>query len=236
MSTVVITGTGTGIGKTIVTSAIAALARAHGRSVAVVKPVQTGVEGSDESDIDVVGRLTGIADRHELVRYPEPLAPATAARRSGTEATPVIALARMVDALSDRDLVLVEGAGGLLVHLDEQQHTIVDLASAINADLLVVTAAGLGALNMTALTCDRIRGHRLNCLGVVIGAWPASPDLATMCNLDDLPAYAGVPLLGLLPERAGEASPIEFLDLARNGLAPELGGQWCDLGRDRPPM
>jgi dethiobiotin synthetase len=233
MSTIVVTGTGTGIGKTIVTAAVAAAAHANGQSVAVVKPVQTGVDSSESGDIDVVRRLSGVADVHEFARYPDPLAPATAARRAGVPVIPVETQAQMVGALRDRDLVLVEGAGGLLVRLDEQDHTIADLAAAIDADVLVVATAGLGTLNMTALTCDRIRASGLNCLGVVIGAWPTTPDLAAWCNLDDLPTYAAAPLLGSLPDRAEQLGTAEFLSMARSCLAHPLGGHWAPPGR--PP-
>ncbi|MDQ1746197.1 MAG: dethiobiotin synthetase, partial [Frankiaceae bacterium] len=96
MNALVVTGTGTEVGKTIVTAAIAALAHAVGRNVAVVKLAQTGIEPGDESDIDVVRRLSGVDDVHELVRYPEPLAPATAARRAHQDAVPVATLTEQV--------------------------------------------------------------------------------------------------------------------------------------------
>jgi dethiobiotin synthetase len=60
----------------------------------------------------------------------------------------------------------------------------------------------------------------------VLGAWPAVPDLAARCNLLDLPAVTGVPLLGALPQDAGTRTPARFLALARHGLAIELGGMW----------
>src|ERR1700678_4672849 len=82
----VITGTGTGIGKTVVTAAIAALAHARGDRVAIVKPAQTGVHpgpGSDVPDAGTIERLSGVADCHELARFPDPLSPEAAARVSG---------------------------------------------------------------------------------------------------------------------------------------------------------
>lgn len=83
MPVLVITGTGTEIGKTVVTAAVAASALAAGRSVAVLKPAQTGVRPDERGDADEVARLAGPVTARELARYPEPLAPATAARRSG---------------------------------------------------------------------------------------------------------------------------------------------------------
>src|SRR3954451_23687319 len=128
MKTLVISGTGTEVGKTIVTAAVAALASRDGRRVAVVKPAQTGAADGTETDVEAVTRLTGIRDVHELARYPEPLAPATAARRSGQPMVSVGAATEAIRRLTGRDLVIVEGAGGLLVRLDDTGGTIADVA------------------------------------------------------------------------------------------------------------
>lgn len=226
MRRLVVTGTGTGVGKTIVTAAVAAAALAQGRSVAVVKAAQTGVGPGEESDADVVRRLTGVENVHELVRYTDPLAPASAARRDGVTAATVDDLADRIRALPDHDLVLVEGAGGLLVRFDADGGTLADLAVKLDAEVLVVAAAGLGTLNATALTVEALHRRSLACAGVVIGEWPADAGLAEQCNLADLPAYASAPLLGALPAGAGSRSPAEFAQLAADSLAPDLGGTW----------
>jgi len=70
------------------------------------------------------------------------------------------------------------------------------------------------------------------CAGVVIGAWPAVPGLAECCNLADLPAVTGVPLLGAVPEGAGDLAPAAFADVARHSLGSALGGGWQTPGRD----
>ena len=226
MRRLVITGTGTGVGKTIVTAAIAALAAAAGDAVTVVKPVQTGLALRDESDADVVRRLSGIEQSVELVRYAAALAPASAARAEGVVATPVAEMVARVEGMRPCDLLLVEGAGGLLVRLDNNGNTIADLARLIDADVLVVAAAGLGTLNATALTAEALRRRGLACAGVVIGAWPNPPGVAELANLIDLPSYADAPLLGALPAGAGTSAASEFLAIARASLAAALGGTW----------
>jgi len=233
VSPLVITGTGTGVGKTITTAAVAALARSRGQRVAVVKPAQTG-ELPGESpggppgwpgDLAVVHALTGLDDLHELARYPDPLSPEAAARTAGQ---PPLDLRRAADHIAtlaeDRDLVLVEGAGGLLVRYDAGGATIADLAAMLDAPVLVVTAAGLGTLNHTALTLEALATRKLACAGVVIGSWPADPGLAELCNLTDLAALAGQPMAGILPAGAGELEPDAFTELAVHGLGPALGG------------
>lgn len=222
MRALVVTGTDTGVGKTIVTAALAALARSRGDRVAVVKPVQTGVGPDETGDLDEVRRLSGVDDLHELARYPDPLAPATAARLAGVEAPDLAKTARVIAGLRDRDLVLVEGAGGLLVHLDAGGHTVADLALALAAPVLVVIRAGLGTLNHTALTCEALRARGVPCKGLVVGAWPHEPDLAAAENLNDLPAYAGEPLVGRLPQDAGALDRDAFLAAAREGLTQEM--------------
>ncbi|WP_128976171.1 dethiobiotin synthase [Streptomyces roseicoloratus] len=228
MSIIVITGTGTEIGKTVATSALAALTSAAGRTVAVLKPAQTGVATGEAGDADEVVRLAGPAvTGAELARYPEPLAPDTAARRAGLAPVRPADVAEAARKLAEEhDLVLVEGAGGLLVRFDEEGGTLADAAQLLGAPVLVVVPAGLGTLNSTALTAEALRARGIEQLGVVVGSWPDAPDLAARCNLTDLPKAAGAPLLGALPEGAGGLAPEAFRSAAPGWLAPALGGTW----------
>ncbi|MFF7850487.1 dethiobiotin synthase [Streptomyces sp. NPDC007910] len=227
MGIVVVSGTGTEIGKTVVTAAVAAVATAAGRSVAVLKPAQTGVGPDERGDADEVVRLSGAAASAELGRFPEPLAPGTAARRAGLAPVGPGEVAEAARKLAaGHDLVLVEGAGGLLVRFDEEGGTLADAAALLGAPVLVVAPAGLGTLNSTALTAEALRARGIAQLGVVIGSWPAAPDLAARCNLADLPEAAGAPLLGAVPEGSGTLPPAEFRTAAGGWLAPSLGGTW----------
>ncbi|MFJ6435456.1 dethiobiotin synthase [Streptomyces sp. NPDC091416] len=224
MSVLVVTGTGTEIGKTIVTAAVAAAAA--GRRVAVLKPAQTGLEPGEPGDAAEVVRLAG---RHvtavELARFPEPLAPATAARRARMAPVRPYEIAEAAEKLAtDHDLVLVEGAGGLLVRFDDDGATLADAARLLAAPVLVVAPAGLGTLNSTALTSEALRSRGLDCLGVVVGSMPAEPDLADRCNLSDLPVAAGAPLLGVVPAGAGALAPADFRARAGSWLTERLGG------------
>lgn len=227
MPVLVITGTGTEVGKTVTTAAVAAAAVAAGRSVAVLKAAQTGVRPDERGDADEVARLAGAVATAELARYPEPLAPGTAARRAGMAPVHPHEVAEAAAKLAtEHDLVLVEGAGGLLVRFDAAGGTLADAARLLNAPVLVVASAGLGTLNTTELTARELRSRELELLGVVIGSWPQSPDLACRCNLADLPDVAGAPLLGALPAGAGALPPAEFRAVAPGWLAPRLAGTW----------
>jgi dethiobiotin synthetase len=216
-----VSGTGTEVGKTVVTAAIAALAVDRGARVAVVKPAQTGITDGEPGDLAEVLRLAPGVEVHELVRYPDPLSPAAAARLSGREP---LDPARFYDLVLnlDHDLVLVEGAGGLLVRFDEDGTTLADLARGLRAPVLVVVQAGLGTLNHTALTLEALAHRGIELSGLVIGSWPTEPELAERCNLRDLEMLAARPLLGAVP--AGFAGG--FLDVARDSLGPQLGGRF----------
>ena len=233
----VITGTGTGIGKTVVTAAIAALAHARGDRVAIVKPAQTGVHpgpGSDVPDAETIERLSGVADTHELARFPDPLSPEAAARVSGLPPLDLAHAAGYIGKLAgSRDLVLVEGAGGLLVRYNAAGATLADLAAMLGAPVLVVTAAGLGTLNHTALTIEALRARKVAEAGIVVGSWPRDPGLAERENLTDLEVVAGAPLAGLLAEGSGSLPREAFRAAALHGLGRSLGGVGLGLGGSR---
>ncbi|MEX2554480.1 MAG: dethiobiotin synthase [Actinomycetota bacterium] len=191
-----VTGTDTGVGKTIASAWLVAAARAAGRSVRYAKPVQTGLApGEHGSDADFVRAATG-AECEELLRLTEPLAPAVAAERADT----TIDADRLVSALQERakdcDELVVEGAGGLLVPLDEGW-TMADLAGALGAQVVVVTRPGLGTLNHTALTLEAAGRRGLLVAGLVVCGWPVKPGITEQTNLERLAAMA--PILHTIP-------------------------------------
>lgn len=229
MSVLIVTGTSTDVGKTVATAALATCAEG---SVAVVKPAQTGVAPGAPGDLAEVTRLSGVTDVHEFARYPDPLSPHHAAAASGRpELDFADTVRRIVDLDARFDTVIVEGAGGLLVPFTSTDRwTIADLAALLHAPVLVVTAAGLGTLNHTALTVGRLAEDGLTLAGIVIGSWPAQPDPVARRNVADLAALApDGALAGVLP--AGMASMRDFRQRARAALSPRFGGTF-----DWPPF
>lgn len=225
MTVLAVTGTGTGVGKTVTTAALACHARLAGIDVAVCKPVQTGAApgpGGEPGDDDLaeIGRLAGVAALHGRWRYPEPLAPLAAAQRAGeplptrTELTASIAAADAPDRLT-----LVEGAGGLLVELGADGVTLRDVAADLGAPVLVVVDAGLGTLNHTALTLESLEHHNIPCAGLVVGAWPTQPGPAELTNRDALERLAAV--RAVLPAGLGALTPREFERFAASAFPPD---------------
>ena len=191
-----VTGTDTGVGKTVASAWLAAAARAAGKRVSYVKPAQTGLATSATgSDADFVRAAAGV-EAVELLRFPEPLAPSVAAEIAGTpiDAEALVASVKALDA--DVDELIVEGAGGLLVPLGDGW-TMADLAAALGAALVVVVRPGLGTLNHTALTLEAARSRGLAVAGLVVSGWPADPGVTERTNLDRLEAMA--PVLHRIP-------------------------------------
>jgi dethiobiotin synthetase len=221
---VLVTGTDTDVGKTIVTAAVAAAALASGLRVAVIKPGQTGLAAGAPTDIEVINRLAGPDTARTLAEYPEPMAPLPAATIASM---PPLELYEVVDAIraeaDKHDLVLVEGAGGLLVPMgvrpSGEAWTLADLATTLGVRTIVVARAGLGTLNHTALTLEALARRGVPA-GVVIGAWPADPELVHWANLSELLPH----LVGALPEGAGRMDPGVFRRSAPGWLTPALYG------------
>ena len=212
MTVVIITGTGTGVGKTIATAALASCAR----DIAVCKPVQTG----DDDDLAEIARLSGVHEFVSVARYPDALAPVAAAAavgRSLPSADQIIDAVRSVD--RPGRLTLVEGAGGLLVELAAGGFTVRDLAVDLAAPVLVVCEAGLGTLNHTALTLEALENKGISCAGLVIGSWPASPGAAEEFNRGALEALA--PVRAVLPAGAAALSRADFAVMAGNAFDPD---------------
>ncbi|MFI5716701.1 dethiobiotin synthase [Nocardia sp. NPDC051750] len=228
MTLLFVTGTSTEVGKTVTTAALAATARGAGRTVAVCKPAQTGVAASEPGDLATITALAGITRTLELARYPDPLAPDTAARRCGADLLTLHETATAIADLDSAGLVLVEGAGGLLVRLGE--FTLLDLARELAAPVLVVTAPGLGTLNHTELTTRALWDSGVHCAGLVVGSWPERPDLATRTNRTDLPRLTGAELVGAVPAGAGSWSPGRFRATAPGWFAPYWARRY--LGTD----
>lgn len=222
MRVLFVTGTDTGVGKTVATAALAVVVRDSGGSPYVLKPAQTGVADDEPGDLDDVRRLAGEVAGHEGIRLREPLAPDTAARLEGVELPGLPEQRDAVVRAAQEHQVLVEGAGGVLVNLGRHWN-LLDLAQSIahqgvEVGFVVVSRAGLGTLNHTALTVQAIQHRGLPVLGLVVGSWPAQPDLAAEQNLLDLPVMSGVPVLGRIPESAGSLATAEFCASASDWL------------------
>lgn len=211
---IAITGTDTDVGKTVATAALACALAAQGARVVAYKPAQTGVTSDEEGDMPFVRRVAGIRVS-DGVRLREPMAPVQAA---ALEDRTLPTLATHVDAIralsETADHVLVEGAGGLLVELDGDGHTLADLALAVGAAVVVVVRAGLGTLNHTMLTLEALQHRQIPVLGLVVGSVPAEPGSVIRANLEHLRALGDPPIVASIPAGVGELEAAEFAERA----------------------
>ena len=211
-----VTGTGTGVGKTVLAGAVAARLRDEGLRVAVFKPVLTGLEEASEPgwprDDELLAAAAGVpVATTALRRYGPPVSPHLAAELAGEQ----LALSELVSAATalarEADAIIVEGVVGLLVPLNATA-TVRDLAVALGLPLLVAASPGLGTLNHTLLTIEAARAAGLGVRAVVLGPWPSEPTPMHDSNRETIARLGGVEVACLPAARTG--TPVELLRLA----------------------
>jgi len=178
-----VTGTDTGVGKTVIASALVMALRARGVRAIGFKPAETGTGPTEVADSEWLARASG---EHDMLAVPllqlsEPLAPAVAAERAGFALDPDDVESRVAELRRAGYTVVVEGAGGVMVPL-AWDYTALDLACACDLDAIVVARAGLGTLNHVAMTVMMLRSRQIPIRGVVLNGRGASPDLAESTN------------------------------------------------------
>lgn len=202
--TVVITGTDTEVGKTWVGCLLAADLSAAGLSVRTVKPLESGCAKGPPSALEDGVLLANASDQDAptaaLIRLEAPIAPPAAADREEVELDWDDIVDRTRDAIAEADIALVEGAGGLMSPLTWDR-TAIDLAHALDAEVLVVAASRLGAINHVRLTLQAVERAGLTCCGVVV----SSPVKSPLDTADWLRLLPEVPRLLEVPH--GERAP-----------------------------
>ena len=215
---VAITGTGTGVGKTVLAAALCAALRRRGMDCRAIKAVATGVPpGADAEDAVLLGGAMGTAASEAvLATFALPRSPLAAAAAEGRELD-VEALARSIEAAAAGcDLLLVEGVGGLLVPL-AARHTVRDLLRRLDADVVIAALAGLGTINHTALTVEAALGSGLRLIGVVLVDAVGDEPAFVAENAAQIADQCGVPVLGVLPH-LDDATDIDALADAAGAL------------------
>ncbi len=204
---VMVTGTDTEVGKTVVAAGLARFLRRQGLDVGVMKPVASGaVEsaagGRVSSDVVALVKAACCSDPVEWVNpycFDAPVAPALAAELEGVS----VDLERIDDCYericTRHDLTVVEGAGGALTPVFGKL-SVADLAQRLRIPALIVSRAGLGAINHTVMTFECLRSRGVECLGFFLNRFPPTPDLAERTNADRIAAITGALHLGSIPE------------------------------------
>lgn len=209
-----ITGTDTGVGKTTVSCALLRAFAAQGKRVIGMKPVVAGRENGRWHDVEQLIAASNISAAREYVNsyaFDPPISPHIAAQQAGTEIDLAV-IQHAYQALSNQaDIVIVEGAGGFLVPVNQTQNG-ADLARALNLPVILVVGMRLGCLNHALLTAQAIRIAGLPLAGwVANGIDPQMPAAAE--NVATLEQGLDCPLLGIIPfTKNSYPEKIQFFD------------------------
>ncbi len=202
-----VTGTDTGVGKTVLAAALIAALRADGLAVRAFKPVITGLaEAVDPDwppDHELLARAAGCGpDEVALVGFDPPVSPHLAAELAGARLLPSELAESVLARTADEEVLVVEGVGGLAVPLSSE-HDVRDLARELALPLLVASRPGLGTINHTLLTLEAGRAADLDVEAVVLTPWPEEPDSIERSNRETIERLGRVEVLTLpLIERA----------------------------------
>jgi dethiobiotin synthetase len=189
-----VTGTGTEVGKTVLAAVTARSLAATGRTVAVFKPVVTGLDEPGEADHELLRRAAGSSQRDAEIapyRYGPPASPHLAAELAGERIDPDVLLAAARGAAASADTLVCEGVGGLLVPLCGD-YLVRDLAVDLGLPLAIAAAPGLGTINHTLLTIAAARAAGLRVAVVVLTPWPDSPTGVEESNRATIAELGGV--------------------------------------------
>jgi dethiobiotin synthetase len=211
-----VTGTDTGVGKTVLAAAIAAALHARGVRVAAFKPVVTGIDEPEPgrpADHELLGAVTGLAPSAVApLRFGPAVSPHLAAELAGTAIEPAGLIAAAARAGAAAEVLVVEGVGGLLVPISAD-FSIRDLAVALDLPVVVAARPGLGTISHTLLTIEAARAAGLDVRAVVLTPWPARPSVMERSNRETIARMARVEVATLPSTGVGPA------DLAAAGAA-----------------
>jgi dethiobiotin synthetase len=194
-----VTGTGTGVGKTVLSAALLAAMAAAGGQVRAHKPVVTGLDeppGEWPPDHELLARIAGMAPEEVApLRYEPAVSPHLAGELAGERIDPDRIVTAATAALRTADaqgaVLVVEGVGGLLVPLSES-FTVLDLAAKLGLPLLIAASPGLGTINHTLLTLQAARAAALDVRAVVLTPWPEQPAAVEASNRATIARLGGV--------------------------------------------
>jgi dethiobiotin synthetase len=197
-----VTGTDTGVGKTVVAGAVVAALRARGRAVVPFKPVVTGIDEPEPgrpADHELLGAAAGVDPEGVApLRFGPAVSPHLAAEMAGREIDRDAIVAAARAAGDGADAFVVEGVGGLLVPITGTW-TVRDFARELGLPVVIAARPGLGTISHTLLTVEAARAAGLGVAGVVLTPWPPEPGEMLRSNRETISRLGGVPVATLEP-------------------------------------
>lgn len=212
-----ITGTDTGVGKTLVCTALVKLFRSYGKDVGVMKPVMTGVKSnlikSSDNDAYILKRVSDADDSLDLINpycFKEPISPHLAARLNNQEIDEKLIKDNFNKIKKRHEIVIVEGIGGISVPFSDN-FFIGDLIRELNLPAIIVTRAALGMINQTLLSIFYAKKIGIKITGIIINNMPENPSLAERTNPGEIERLTNAPVLGVIPEIKVDGKEIDLL-------------------------
>lgn len=225
-----VTGTDTGVGKTVVSTALYCCLRSAGIRASVIKPVQTGTDLPGMTDTEFAVRTTGEgSDKLCIYSFPQPLSPLAASVLSDKHIDKGYIIQTCLDFSEKFDVVIIEGAGGIRVPIkyDYYMH---DLARDLGLETVIVSRPGLGTINHTLLTVDFLKSADLDIAGIVFSGFPESPDLAEETNPLLIERLSKAEIAGVVPYIDGlsveEGRPSDLYLRSPGFFIPRFGGNF----------
>jgi dethiobiotin synthetase len=220
-----VTGTGTGVGKTIVSAALLAAMSAAGVRVRAHKPIVTGLDEPSETgwppDHELLASVAGMTPEEVApLRYGPAVSPHLAAALAGETIDPADLVARARATAVGDGALIVEGVGGLLAPLTDE-FTVRDLAASLGLPVVIAASPGLGTINHTLLSIESARATGLDVRAVVLTPWPETPTEMECSNRDTIARLGEIEVADL-----AQASSPSSVDLARIGDALPWQ-RWC---------
>jgi dethiobiotin synthetase len=210
-----VTGTDTGVGKTVLAASIVAALRASGEPVRPLKPVLSGLDEPTDPDWppdhELLARAAGVdPDAVALIRYGPAVSPHLAAELAGVPIDPAALRTQIREAVNGCGAAIVEGVGGLLVPI-APGYDVRELARDLGLRIVIAARTGLGTINHTLLTLEAARSAGLDIAAVVLTPWPESPSAIERSNRETIAALGDVavatlpPVAGATPEQLAAA-------------------------------
>jgi dethiobiotin synthetase len=199
-----ITGTDTGVGKTVITASIAACLKKRGIDVGVMKPIATGTPqkaGLRSLDVSLLREASGVKDSEEMINpvfLPLPISPYDATKILGLPVDMPIVFEKFQALMKAHQILLIEGIGGIMTPIT-RNFFVADMIKTMGLETIIVTRSTLGTLNQTVMTFKMCKEYQIPVKGFIVNYFDEKGTPAERNAPTTLHELTGLPLLGIIP-------------------------------------
>jgi len=204
MKSFFVTGTDTGVGKTVITAALAMCLRKRGIDVGVMKPIASGIPqktGFKSSDVSLLCDAAGITDSEEMINpffLPIPTSPYDATKILNLPVDMPLIFEKFKSLIKTHQMLLVEGIGGIMTPITKN-FFVADMIKAMQLDTIIITRSTLGTLNHTIMTLKMCQDYEIPVKGMIVNYFDEKGDPAEKNAPSSIYELTGIPILGIIP-------------------------------------